>query len=130
LLKGIKLLILTKIIFILSAYLITFLIIFLIFICVLKSHAPENDDESTDHGMAGSYYYGLDLKIPSIGDKTWRGCLIPLLIILSILFVSAILTYFIYKLYPFEPTIPNFVTIIGSFFGVFIAFYFLRKSLE
>jgi len=64
------------------------------------------------------------------GRKRWLDYLHALFIILPNLFISAIFTYFIYKVYPFEPTIPNFVTIIGCFFGVFIAFYFIRKSLE
>jgi len=54
----------------------------------------------------------------------------PLFIILKALAISTVLTYFIYVFYPFEPNILNFIFIIGSFFNVFISYYFLRKIFK
>ena len=113
---------LTEIIFILSTYLITFLIVSSIRF-FLEIPAPESDDENMDHGAVESY------EIKKLKRKGWRDYLHALFIILPNLFISAVLTYFIYYFYPFEPTIPNIVTIIGSIFGVLIASYFICKSL-
>ena len=113
---------LTKIIFILSTYLITFLIVSSIRF-FLEMPAPSCDNESVDRD-AVEYYKARKLK-----KKGWRDYLHALFIILPNLFISAVLTYFIYFFYPFEPTIPNIVTIMGSIFGVLIASYFICKSI-
>lgn len=120
---------LTEIIFILSTYLITFSIVsFIRFF--LEIPAPGSDDTGMDRDTTKrETYQTLKLEEKKLKRKGWRDYLHALFIILPNLFISAILTYFIYKFYPFEPTIPNIVTITGSLFGVFIASYFIYKSL-
>ena len=121
---------LTKIIFILSTYLITFLIVSVVRF-FLELPPPGSDDAGMDRDTvkSGALHGYLELEEKKRKRKGWRDYLHTLFIILPNLFISAILTYFIYKFYPFEPTIPNIVTITCSLFGVFIASYFIYKSL-
>lgn len=115
---------LTEIIFVLSTYLITFLIVsFVRFF--LELPPPGSDDKSMDHRTVER---DKAIEYHELKRKGWWDYLLPFLIILPTIIISALLTYFIYRLYPFEPTIPNFVTIIGCFFSVFIAFYFLYNK--
>jgi len=120
---------LTEIIFVLSTYLIIFLIVSVVRF-FLELPAPGSDDAGMDRDTAKSSLdqYHFELKKEKLRRKGWRDYLHTLFIILPNLLISAILTYFIYKFFPFEPTIPNIVTIIGSFFGIFIASYFIYKS--
>ena len=120
---------LTEVTFVLSTYLITFLIVSVVRF-FLELPPPGSDDTGMDRDTleSSSLHRYLELEEKKRKRKGWRDYLHTLFIILPNLFISAILTYFIYKFYPFEPTIPNIVTIIGSFFGVFIASYFIYKS--
>jgi len=119
---------LTEIIFVLSTYLITFLIVSVVRF-FLELPPPGSDDTGMERDIAKSALdQSLELEKKKLKKKGWRDYLHTLFIILPNLIISAILTYFTYKFYPFEPTIPNIVTIIGSFFGVFVASYFIYKS--
>ena len=145
---------LTEIIFVLSTYLITFLIVSVIRF-FLELPLPGSNDlagggpdvtKRKNIDLAGGgpdvtkrkvVMHYLEKRITN--EKKHQlfflkfkiilhRCFRALFVILPNLFISAILTHFIYKFYPFEPTIPNTFTIIGSLFGIFIASYFIYKS--
>ena len=120
---------LTEIIFILSAFSITFLIVsfirILLEIFALRKYNTGIERDTTKREI----YQPFELEEKKLEKMASRDYLHVLFVILPNLFISAILTYFIYKIYPFEPTIPNIVTITASIFGVLIASYFIYKSL-
>ena len=45
-----------------------------------------------------------------------------------IFLVSVSLAYTLFYFYPFEPAIPNIMTVIASIFGIILSFYLLYKS--
>jgi len=130
---------LTEIFFVLSTYLITFLIISVIRF-FLELPPPRIDDLAgggPDTAKRKVVIHDIKKRITNEEKHQLfflklkiilHRCFRALFVILPNLFISAILTHFIYKFYPFEPTIPNTFTIIGSLFGIFIASYFIYKS--